>query len=217
MARSGCSIDRIIGAWPPQKLHELVISVVHFLDEAQRHPITLVLSVLRYDGVISYPPGERPMKVLHRMFLGSAIAAAAMSSHAQKTYSLDPGSCGAPNTPLSCLIDVGPPQPPLGEYSWGTFAAGTIAWENNPMGQLGTSTVSDSFCTGTQTYTGTNGQTITACSGMTIVFYGDYLPLYGGASYSGIATINFYYATRYVRYHGWKWVRYVTGGAVRIY
>ena len=156
------------------------------------------------------------MKVLDRAFLGAAIAVATMSSHAQ-TYSLDRGPCGLANTPVECTIDVGPPQPPMGEYSWGTFNlnSGSIAWENAPLGQLGTSAVSDWFCAHSATFT-SGSQNITACVTMTVVFSGNYLPAYGGGSYSGIATINFTYAVLPSRYYV-RWGRNVTGGAVKIY
>ena len=156
------------------------------------------------------------MKVLQYIFLGAAIAVAAMSSHAQ-TFNLDPGSCGLANTPVECTIDVGPPQPPLSEYAWGTFNLNTryIVWENAPLGQLGTSTVSDWFCSGTEMFT-SGSVSITACTTMTVLFYGNYLALYGGGSYSGIATINFSYAIVPSRYYV-RWGRNVKGGAIKIY
>lgn len=160
------------------------------------------------------------MKVLHQMVLGTAIAVATMSSHAQKTYSVDPGGCGLANTLLDCSIDVGAPQPPLNEYAWGTFnlntgGTGNIAWENGPLGQLGTSIVSDSFCAATGSFT-SGSHRITACTLMTVLFYGNYLPLYGGGSYSGIATFSFNYVLLPSRYYV-RWERYVTEGAVKIY
>lgn len=163
------------------------------------------------------------MKVLRQLFLGTAIAAAAMSSHAQKTYSLNPTSCGtAPTAALYCLIDVGGPQPPLDEYSWGTFNlplsgdTGTIAWENLPMGELGTSEVDSSRCTGTKTYIASNGRTLSACSGLSIQISGNCLPKYGGAPYTGTVTINLSYSLVYVRYRGYQWHMFATGGQVVI-
>jgi hypothetical protein len=82
------------------------------------------------------------MKVFTYIFYGAACAVAAISSHAQ-TYNLDPGPCGLANTVVECTIDVGPPQPPLNEYAWGTFYlnSGYIVWENTLLGQLGTPTL----------------------------------------------------------------------------
>jgi hypothetical protein len=157
------------------------------------------------------------MKVVdHKLFFGAALAVAAMSSHAQ-TFNLDPGPCGLANTPVECAINAGAPQPPLNEYSWGTFYlnSGYIVWENAPLGPLGTSTVSDSFCAATGTFT-SRSSSITACTTMTVVFGGNYLATYGGGSYSGIATINFRYAIVPNRYYV-RWGRNVTGGVVKIY
>lgn len=156
------------------------------------------------------------MKVLDQTILGAALAVAAMSSHAQ-TYNLDPGLCGLANTPVECTIDVGAPQPPLYEYSWATFnlSSGSIVWENAPMGELGTSTVSDWFCAATGTFT-SGSHSVTACTTMTVVFSGNHLPLYGGGSYSGIATFNFRYALIPSRYYV-RWGRDLTQGTVKIY
>lgn len=156
------------------------------------------------------------MKVLAHVILGTAMAVAAMSIHAQ-TFNLDPGICGLANTPLECTIDVGAPQPPLNEYSWGTFNlnSGSIVWENAPMGQLGTSTVSDWFCAATGTFT-SGSRSVTACTTMTVVFSGNYLPTYGGGSYSGIVTLNFTYAIMPSRYYV-RWGRDITAGVVKIY
>lgn len=156
------------------------------------------------------------MKVLDQMTLGAALAVAAMSSHAQ-TFNLDPGPCGLANTPVECTVDVGAPQPPLNEYSWGTFYlnSGYIVWENAPLGKLGTSTVSDWFCAASLTFT-SGSHSVTECTTMTVVFSGAYLAAYGGGSYSGIATINYSYALQPSRYYV-RWNRNVTGGALKIY
>lgn len=156
------------------------------------------------------------MKVLNHIVFGAAMAVAAMSSHAQ-TYDIDPGSCGLANTPVECTMDVGAPQPPLDEYSWGTFYqnSGYIEWENTPLGQLGVSSVSDWFCAASGTFT-TGSHTVSACTTMTVVFSGNYLPLYRGGSYSGIATFNLTYRLVLYRY-SYQWVRNVTGGVVKIY
>lgn len=156
------------------------------------------------------------MKVINQIILGTAFAVAAMSSHAQ-TYNLNPGICGVANTPVECTIAVGAPQPPLYEYSWGTFYlnSGSIVWENAPMGELGTSTVSDWFCAATGTFT-SGSQSVTACTTMTVVFSGNYLSLYGGGPYSGIATFNFSYSLMPSRYYV-RWGRNLTKGVVKIY
>lgn len=156
------------------------------------------------------------MKLFKQAVLGAAIAVAAMSSHAQ-TYSIDPGSCGLANTPVECTIDVGAPQPPLDEYSWGTFyqSSGYIVWENMPLGKLGTSSVSDWFCAATGTFT-SGSHSVTACTTMTLLFSGNELPLYGGAPYSGIATFNLTYTLVPSRYYV-RWARNVVNGTVKIY
>ena len=149
-----------------------------------------------------------------------AVGAVAQGSLSGQTFNLDPAGCGAANATLTgCVIDVGGPQPPLNEYSWGTFnlngdGTGDIQWENMPMGQLGTSNATWA-CTATGTFTaGTN--TITACTAITVQISGDYLAFYGGGSYSGTVTMVFAYKYQMVNRWTTRWNRYITGGKVTI-
>ena len=87
-------------------------------------------SVLRCDGVISYPRGERPMKVLQHLFLGAAFAVAAISIHAQTTtrWALGQAFCehgsvycyGIPITSgtqhASIWIDIQPYERPISSW-----------------------------------------------------------------------------------------------------
>jgi len=150
------------------------------------------------------------------LLMGGAIGVATMCSQASaqlsgQTFNLDPESC-AVGIPLQCTIDVGPPQPPLYEFSWGTFYPQYIVWENRPFGQLGTSEIDSETCTAYSTTTIGN-QTTTQCAVLLVAFHGNYLNSETG--YTGSLAMNLTYHLLPSRYRV-IWSEYIVSGTMTI-
>lgn len=165
-----------------------------------------------------------------RILLLSSLMLLCTAAFAQTTYSVVPTQCGVATNPMQCTLDLSPANS-LGIYPTLQLTddlvndtGGLVDWSTTqgPTGQyLGAGVIEQSCSGGICAYESyplwaqfcSNGACLTAVSTLTVYFDGSYI---GGGRYAGFYTLHMTYKRSYNYRTGWRWIRTVTGGAVRI-